>query len=373
MNPLRVALSVDALTPQLTGIGRYCLELVHRLPADPRIESVAYFRGENWLEDPSTLLQKDVYVPAKARPWKRNWDRWRSHGRFRNSIVHAPNYFLPAWAELGVATVHDLSVFKYPETHPLERIKAFEASFSSTVQRAALILTDCEWIRREVIEFTGISGNRVRAVPLGVAPEFRARPLEVLLHMLAPLGLIPGTYGLCVSTLEPRKRIGLLLDAWQNLPIGIRTRYPLVLAGASGWDNEPLMRQIENGRRENWLKFLGFVPESLLPFLYAGARAFAYPSQYEGFGLPPLEAMACGVPTMIAGDNCLPEVTDGAALVVDPNDIENMVDAITQMLEDNDWRAQASSAGTLLTSRYSWPACIENTVGAYQSLLSESY
>lgn len=365
---MQVSLSVDALSPNLGGIGRYCWELARGLEAEERVNRVRYFVGRNWLDDPGELLLEGHTIKRKSR-WRNTIDLWRNHRLAANSVVHSPNYFLPVWAERGIATIHDLSVFKYPETHPADRIKAFEVGFASTITRAGLILTDCEWVRRELIEYTGVAADLVVAVPLGVGPEFHPRCANELKEFASQHGLPVGAYGLCVSTLEPRKRIGHLISAWRALPLGLRCRYPLVIAGGSGWRNESLMTEIEQAQAEGWLYCLGYVSESELPLLFAGARLFAYPSQYEGFGFPPLEAMASGVPTIVAAGTCLEETAGPAAVIIDPEDTARFSQVIEQLLTDDQAHARVSAAGIQHASQYNWQRCIAGTVDAYQNLL----
>lgn len=365
---MQVSLSVDALSPNLSGIGRYCWELVRGLDADARVDCVRYFIRGNWVSDPSKLVEPEYEIQRKGR-WRDAVDLWLNHRRFCDSVVHSPNYFLPDWAERGIATVHDLSVFKFPETHPAERIKAFELGFADTIARAGMILTDCEWVRREVIEYTGIAAHRVAAVPLGVGPEFRPHRADELNAFASQHGLSAGAYGLCVSTLEPRKRIGRLIAAWRSLSPRLRCRHPLVIAGGSGWCNEDLMAEIERAQAEGWLHYLGYVGEAELPLLFAGARVFAYPSQYEGFGFPPLEAMASGVPTIVAAGTCLEETAGPAAVMTDPDDVVRFSQVIEQLLTDDQAHARLSSAGIQHTSQYGWQRCIAGTVDAYQNLL----
>jgi glycosyltransferase involved in cell wall biosynthesis len=136
-------------------------------------------------------------------------------------------------------------------------------------------------------------------------------------------GLSHGSYSLCVTTIEPRKRIDSLLAAYARLPEKLRVVYPLILVGGKGWRSEHLHQAIDAAANAGWLHYLGFVPEDDLPALYAGARLFVYPSSYEGFGLPVIEAMASGVPVVTSNRSCLPEIASGAAKLVDPDDVEN--------------------------------------------------
>lgn len=369
---MHVTLSVDALAPNLSGIGRYCWELANGLLGDQRIDTMAFSYGNAWVGQPADLL-RHVCPRPRRRPLRLHFDRWWRHGRHHPRIYHSPNYFLPDWAEGGVATVHDLSVFHYPETHPDSRVEAFERNFENTIARAGLVLTDCEWMRKEVLAFTGIEPTKVIAVPLGVSPAFRPRAHAEIAEALSPYGLPIGDYGLCVSTLEPRKRIDELLHAWRDLPRSIRDKHPLVLAGGDGWRNESLTAHIQAGKSEGWLRHLGYVPESILPALYAGARTFAYPSRYEGFGLPPLEAMACGVPTLVSTGTCLEEVTAAGAARVDASDTDAMRDVLVRLLEPGQWRDDLASAGVQVASRYTWATCVDQTIAAYEILVKKGF
>lgn len=367
---MRVALSVDALGPKLSGIGRYCWELASLLPQMDEIDSLITFRGREIVADPAALLVKRK-SPFPGGIFRRKISHWISRSALerarRGCLIHGPNYFLPEWADSGVITVHDLSVFRFPETHPVERVKAFEQHFSRSMNKAAHILTDSETVRDEVIAFTGISPSRITAVHLGVRPEYRPHSESEVQSARQRLLLPAEGYGLCVSTIEPRKRIDLLLDAWQELPKALRDRYPLVLAGAGGWKNGPLREKISSAIHQGWLKDVGYVHESDLPSLYAGARVFIYPSLYEGFGLPPIEAMASNVPTIVANTSCLPEVTAGAAGLVDPQDTTTFAETVAQALEDEHWRMQAQLAGIAVASGYTWENCVAKTVSVYRT------
>ncbi len=284
----------------------------------------------------------------------------------RSSIVHGPNYFLPSFAESGIITVHDLSVFRYPETHPIDRIKAFEREFKRSLARATHVITDTQTVRAELIDMFATDADRVTAVPLGVNASFRRPSEHELAAGLASLGLSPGGYGLCVSTLEPRKKILELLDAWRGLPRAMRDLYPLVLCGGAGWRNDTLKQAVEQAAREGWLRHLGFVEEAMLPTLYAGARIFVYPSIYEGFGLPPLEAMACGAPVMVSAIPCLSEVCGPAARYFDPDDAAAFAHAIEHNLTDTAWQASAGDMGVERAALYHWDRCIEETLSVYR-------
>lgn len=206
----------------------------------------------------------------------------------------------------------------------------------------------------------------ITAVPLGVDERFRPLREGTGTEALGAWGLAPGGYGLCVSTLEPRKKVAELLAAWRLLPRALRDRFPLVLAGGRGWLDTGLRDSVERGVAEGWLRHLGFVAEDRLPELYAGAALFLYPSIYEGFGLPPVEAMASGVPVVVSDRSCLPEVCGDAPRYVDPDDREGFAEAIEHCLSDARWRAQAVRRGLERAAGFSWDRCIEGTAAVYR-------
>ena len=358
-----VTIVVDALGPQLSGIGRYTWELCRKVPLEPNIGRVGYFANGTYLRGVDALLK--ALSRTRTRPFNRLWRHFNKR-HLNGTLVHAPNYFLPREAETGIITVHDLSVFRHPETHPIDRIRAFEQHFENSLSRSLHVITDSETIRGELIVDFGLPENAVTSIPLGVAATFRPRVEAEINKQLAALGVLPGHYALCVSTFEPRKKVAELLRAWRELPVRIQNSNPLVLAGAEGWLNESLHEQIRDGVTAGWLKYLGFVPEDELAALYAGATLFLYPSIYEGFGLPPVEAMASGVPVIVANSSCLPEICGDAALYIDPDDIDGFSSAIAGALMDAEWRADARQRGLKRAARYQWQECVKRTVQIYR-------
>lgn len=379
-------LSVEALGPVLTGIGRYAWELASRMPVHLGAEHVQFYRQGQWVEDPAQLLLSSTglldHRGGRKTPAWFQWPRWVKsryaqsrlmavQKKCKGHVFHGPNYFLPPCCDLGVATVHDLSIFKYPETHPIERIRHFEQEFTQSMARAAHLITDSEATRLEVMNYLGWAPEKITAVPLGVSTSFKpATEFDhgVLSLFLQSYGLTENGYTLCVSTLEPRKKITNLLIAYQLLPTHLRDLYPLVLVGGSGWLSDSLHQDIQRFASQGWLKYLGFVPEVDLPALYAGARAFAFPSIYEGFGLPVLEAMVSGVPVVASDRSSMPEVTQGAALLGDPQDIDAFAQNLVRSLEDDAWRMFAVERGLEVAKGMTWASCIQKTAAVYKKI-----
>lgn len=362
---MKLILSVDAITPPLSGIGRYTWELAARMERAREVERVRYFRNEQWIRRPETLLREPV--PGTPRRFK--LPRWAKRCYWpracRGHVFHGTNYFLPPYAENGVVTVHDLSVVKFPELHPLERVRQFEASFQKTLDLSVHLITHTETTRTEVMRYFAWPADRITAIYPGVAPGFSQRSAQTLIPALARFKLSPGAYALCVSTIEPRKRIDALLNAYARLPARLRVECPLILIGSSGWLNESVQEKIASGLREGWLCYLGYVGEADLHALLAGARLFVYPSAYEGFGLPMAEAMASGVPVVTSDRSCLPEVAGGAARLINPDDIDAFVVALEEGLTDETWRENAIKCGLQVASRYDWARCVAQTIAVY--------
>ncbi len=366
---MKLILAVDALSPALSGIGRYVWELTQRLEHVPGVEQVRYYRNGRWVSHPVALLTE----PKPRVKWRLNYPRWTRQWLLkracRASVFHGPNFFLPPCAEHGVITVHDLSVLKFPHAHPAARLRDYEKYFNKSLDKAVQLITVSETTRQEIITDLGWPPERIQTIYNGVSGVFRPRDEAELAPVLARYGLRPGAYALCVATIEPRKGIGKLLAAYARLPTGLRNTCPLVLVGGKGWQSEALHAEIDTASAAGWLHYPGFVAEADLPAFYAGARLFVYPSYYEGFGLPVAEAMASGVPVLTSNRSCLPEIAGGAACLVDPDDADEMLAALRMGLEDEQWRTQARESGLGVAKRYNWNRCALQTVDVYKAAL----
>lgn len=380
---MKLILNVDAITHPLTGIGQYTLRLARGLRAHPAIKETRFYSAYRWIEDPEQVLAANRPI-ARIRRWTpfkplalNIYSAVRSQAFFwqtralKQYILHSPNYILLPFDGPAVATIHDLSYLHYPQHHPRERILFMERHMPRTLAQAAAIICDSEFIRQEIITILGVPADKVTAVALGVDPAFHPRDPATLQPVLARYHLDGLSYLLAVSTLEPRKNLPRLLMAYARLPEALRARHPLALVGAKGWLNAELERHLAPLERTGQLRRLGYVPQDDLNALYAGAHAFAYPSLYEGFGLPLLEAMASGVPALSSDRSSLPEVAGDAALLVDPEDIDALTAGLERLLDDGGWRRSARDRGLEQARHFSWQRCVEKTVGVYQRLLEE--
>lgn len=391
---LDVILQADAIRPPLTGIGRYATELARGLSSHSAVARLRYFGLASWLKDPLSAFdnQRDSRGGSVNEQTQHTWQSWlrtrlatnslavkayRTVGpplagwRLRNeaeSLYHSPNYFLPRVEGPAIATIHDLSHEIYPSFHPGARVEFMLRALPESLRHATYLITDAESVRQEVIDCYQWPEDRISAVPLGVDPSFHPRENQILLPWLGSQGLRPDGYCLYVGTIEPRKNVDGLLAAYAMLPLALRRSFPLVLAGGTGWQSQKTHERISQAVAQGWAHYLSFVPQAQLPLLYAGARAFAFPSHYEGFGLPVLEAMASGVSVVTSDNSSLPEVIGSAGLTVSPQDIDGLSQALSHLLQDDGARAHFRALALARASTFTWQRCVDATVSVYERI-----
>lgn len=287
-------------------------------------------------------------------------------------VFHGLNYLLPSHhgRPARVVTVHDLSILTNPEWHPAVRSRLMGWPLPRTVARAHHVITDCEAVRVEVIERLDVPPERVSSVPLAPSRDFCVQGPEVTEAVVRRHGLRSGDYILFAGALEPRKNLVRLLDAVQLLRARSVDVPPLVLVGPPGWRNHDLESRIRAAGSS--LKLLEAVPRSDLVALMGGATVLAYPSLSEGFGLPVLEAMACGTPVVAARIPSLVEIAGDAALLVDPNETEDIAEGLRRVLEDTRLRSDLARRGPAQAARFSWEDTAARTLTAYAKAIESS-
>ena len=377
---MKLILSVESVRFPLTGIGRYTYELASRLQHADEISDLRLFAGRRFVPEllkPSDqsdavhglkrFVQKNALAVEAYRrlmPLLRK-RALRGHEDF---IYHSTNFYLPPFAGPRVATFHDLSPFTWAHCHTPQLARYLQKELTLTLERADALIAVSHHTRKELAEYFGWPLERIHAVPLASSAQFHPRTPQALRETLARHGLEPGGYSLFVGTIEPRKNIENLLNAYGRLPLAVRQRWPLILSGYQGWRSEAIHSRIAQAQQEGWARYLGFVASEDLPLLFAGARLFTFPSHYEGFGLPVLEAMSSGVPVVCSNSSSLPEVAGSAALMCAPDDVEALSELLRQGLEDETWRAAAVQQGLLHASGFSWERCAQATVEVYKSV-----
>lgn len=377
---MKVILSVDPVRFPLTGIGRYAYELAKGLQDSGEIEELRFLSGTRFLSglpEPSDSSDRTHKLKRLVQSSGLAMETYRrlmpllkksSLKEYKDFIYHGPNFFLPPFPGRKVATFHDLSPFKWADCFDPAKVKYLQTELCMTLNTADALITDSEFIRYEIAEFAGWPLEKIHAIPLAAGPEFKPRTDSEAGRVLERYGLGYKGYSLFVGTIEPRKNISRLLEAYSLLPRSVRQRWPLVITGYQGWKSDDIHDQIKKADSEGWARYLGFLPAEELPLLYSASRLVVFPSLYEGFGLPVLEAMQSGVPVVCSNRASIPEVAGNAALMFDALDIEEIADCIQIMLLDDRTREDYREAGQKRARSYTWQACCSATLDVYKTL-----
>ena len=382
MRLIKLAFNATSLLSPLTGIGQYSLQLAMGLAAREDVD-VDFFYGTQWSQ---TVRNNPLPGAAKLFPWVRKHvpyayelrrfvrsRQFNAGGALKRfDLYHEPNYLTLPTDIPKVVTVHDLSWIRFPDMHPVERVRAMDKYFKPALDSASLILTDSDFVQQELIDVFAVKPERMQTVRLGVEALFKPQTKETTLSVLGTHGLVHGQYLIAVGTLEPRKNLQVALRAFMTLPAKLRQSFPLVIVGMKGWHTSELTKSLAPLIASGEVRQLGYLPREDLATVLAGATALVYPSIYEGFGLPPLEAMACGVPVIASNVSSIPEVVGDTGILIDPHDVEGLASAMKDLLEHPDLRDDLSAKALKRSATFSWESCVDQTVDAYRAVLSKS-
>ncbi|OWW19977.1 glycosyltransferase family 4 protein [Noviherbaspirillum denitrificans] len=379
-NRVRVGINAVPILSPLTGVGQYTYRLITELQ-DALPHKPWLFYGTSWDREIRTAAAPGARELNNAikriMPHPHLITRFLKQTRFSSGVhrhklnlYHEPAFLAYRFQGPSVVTVHDLSWIRHPETHPAERLREMNRFMPRVVEHAAHIVVDSEFVRREVMTYYGVAGDRVTTVLLGAGAEFHPRDAAECKPVLDRFGLEYGSYQLAVGTLEPRKNLSTVIAAFAQLPDQVRRRFPLVIVGMNGWGMERFSESLRHMIERGEVRMPGYVAQEELPVLYAGARLFVYPSLYEGFGLPPLEAMACGVPVIASRRASLPEVVGDAGILVDPADDAAIAGHMQSLIEDDDLRARLGAAGQERAAGFTWRKFARETIAVYKKVIA---
>lgn len=271
------------------------------------------------------------------------------------------NYIIPPGVHgKKIAVVHDMAYRAYPETVRKRTRRFLELSLEKTCREADQIITISKFSKKEIMRYLSVDGKKIAVVPLGVDrhyyhPNYSEREVQRIKHKYG----LDGSYFLYLGTIEPRKNVERLIRAYAAVNRRKKDVPPLILAGKKGWLYEGIYRAVEELHLQDKVKFLGYVTIQDAPKLMKGALAFVFPSLYEGFGLPVLEAMACGTPVITSRAASLPEVAGEAGILVDPLDMEELACAMHRIMEDAALRKQLGEKGVVQAQKFSWKRTAE--------------
>jgi len=353
--------------PERTGTENYSLNLIrHLLALGYDHHYCLYFNCP-----PSCELRITNYE-LRIMPFPHLWTHLRlswEMARHPPDLLFVPAHVLPiVHPRCSVVTVHDLGYLYYPEAHRLLDRIYLDLSTRYNARAASHLIADSSVTKRDLIERYGIKPDKITVVYPGY-DETIFQPVrdEEAIEAVKTRYDIVSDYILFVGTLQPRKNLACLIEAFSNLQSPI-SNLQLVIAGKKGWLYKEVFQQVENLGLEGSAVFTDYVPEGDLPALLSGARLFVFPSLYEGFGLPVLEAIACGTPVVCSNASSLPEVVGDAAVLVDPMDVEGLAMAIERVLGDEELRAKLIERGFEQAKKFSWERCARETLDVLESV-----
>ncbi len=365
---MRIGVDAGALRHRLTGIGWYLSRVIEHLPAEIK-------------QDDEILLYASrplTTVPTSRLPLRLRTDRSRLPGTFwlqtratrllkhdKPDCFWGPSHFLPLSLPVGirgVLTVHDIVPVLYPRSMARYNALVHRLYFRKSLTRADAIITVSEQTKRDLVARLGVTEVRITVVPEAADPIFQPLPLPQVQNRLSAMG-IGDEYVLAVGTIEPRKNYPLLFRALARLP----ARFKLVVAGKKGWRYRHILSEVHRLNIEHRVSLLDYVTVENLVALYCGALYVVIPSVYEGFGLPVLEAMACGTPVLASNCSSLPEVGGDAAVYFDPTSVESLVQRMVELAENRVLRNHCREAGMRRARLFSWDKTAEKVMDILRS------
>ncbi|MBI2953257.1 MAG: glycosyltransferase family 4 protein [Chloroflexi bacterium] len=356
---MRIGIDTQSTLGRKTGIGQYTAKLLgalRRVAPEHKYLELSLGR-EVVMRTDRRLCWQQLALPRRSRA---------AHA----DLLHVTGFDAPRWKPCPVVfTVHDLIGALFPENlPPIARIY-WSRWLPFTVRFADAVLADSECTRRDIVRLVNFPPERITVVPAGVDEVFRPQA-KAEIEAFRELRGLPQDLILYVGTIEPRKGIDTLIDAFAD--VAMRHPHHLLIAGKRGWYWEPILRRIADRGMEGRIHFLDYVPESDLPALYASAAVFVFPSRYEGFGLPVLEAMACGTPVICSNAASLPEVAGQAAILVPPDQSWALAEAIEAVLTDKGLGDDLREKGLHRAAEFTWEKTAQATLEVYRKVIRET-
>lgn len=345
-----------------TGTENYSYHLIREILARGRAHDYTLYFNQ----PPASGDFPTGSATERVMPFPRLWTHLRLSAEMSThppDVLFVPSHVLPLMhPERSVATVHDLGYLYWPKAHPLARRWYLHLSTLFNARSSSRVIAVSQATADDLVRRYGISREKIAVIPEGCGPEYRPPSAEAVAAVRSRYAL-PGRYVLAVGTIQPRKNLGRLVDAFRRVRQATGD-VMLVLAGKPGWGAAPILRQIAGASS---VRVLGYVPDRDLPALLGGAEALAFPSLYEGFGLPALEAMACGTPVVCSNNSSLPEIVGDAGLLVQPTDADAIAGALILLLEDAALREELRRRGIERAASFSWTRCAAATLDLLES------
>jgi glycosyltransferase involved in cell wall biosynthesis len=354
------------------GVSQYIYQLLTHLRVAPPVDRITAYVGPA-ARPASLALPEGVDTRRTTLPTERPavrilWEQLLQPPLLaaqRVDLLHSPVNVLPLLLPApAVLTVHDLSFLRFPATFSAAKRRYQAALTGFSARRARLVLTDSEHTRRDVTALLGVPAARVRTVYPGVSEQYRPQGAPAVEDFIRRRGL-PERFFVHVGTLQPRKNLERLISAFARFKMTSGLPHALMLVGGKGWLYEGLLRHARREAVERSVHFVGFATAEETPLWYAAAEAMIFPSLYEGFGFPIVEAMACGTPVLSSTASCLPEAAGDAADLFDPFDVDGLAAAMARLANDPARRQELRQRGFVQAARFTWERTAQAVLSAY--------
>lgn len=377
---MRVGIDGFPLASPKTGIGHYTFELARSLAQiapDDRFELISPlpFSDSSVQEIQQASLSNLGFFNPRATSIRRHWWAVGLPLYLRQTsfdLFHGTNYEVPLWnRRRNVLTIHDLSLLLHPAYHEPRLVRRARRRLPLMLRSAAMIIAVTESMKREICEHLNVTANRVVVTPEAPRRSFHRISLEDTMTTRRRLA-IEDDFILFVGTVEPRKNLITLVRALDEVLRHTSLRPQLVIAGGKGWLMDELFSFLEASPAKERVRFIGFTSDDDLRALYSSCRLSVYPSLYEGFGLPPLEAMACGAPVITSRIPAIEETVGSAALLVDPLNVTELARAIVGLWNDQQQREHLSAAGLQRASEFTWERTAQLTLDVYRAVIARN-
>ncbi len=361
---------------QQGGIGRYARGLFRALARLDKKRRYILLASSDCPDDdfpwPDNFVRKNLLLPEKITTIL--WNRLGLPFPARvfspkAALFHSPNYSTPpVIGARSLVTVHDLSFMVFPQYAYPSLQKYLESAVPKSIKRASHVLADSESTKQDLVNLLNVPDDKISVVYSGVDANFQPQAKETIEETLEALHIQGFPYILSVGTLEPRKNFDGLIRAFNIAKMEFDIPHHLVIAGGEGWLYESIIKEYIKSPYKDEIHFLGFVPDDRLPSLYSGADVFAFPSHYEGFGLPPLEALACGTPVLAARNSSLPEVLGNAALWVSDADTTSIAEGLYKLITDENLRTTLLKNSQDQLRKFTWENGAKALLRVYDTL-----
>jgi glycosyltransferase involved in cell wall biosynthesis len=393
---MKIGIDATALPPKPGGAGNYIIQLIRALVALKSGNEFTVFvqgRGQKQIHLPAGHGLKWYTLPDKPPALRLIWEQLIFPSHVRKSgieLLHSTHYTRPfSLSCKSVVTVHDMTFFLYPQLHTLPKRLYFPKAIRMSARRADGLIASSESTRQDALKILKIPAEKITTVHLGVGEDFHVvsetshRQDLGLLELVRERYKLPPRFFLYVGTVEPRKNLPLLIRSYarlrqenpesgRNLPSGsILPSMPLVVVGQLGWNYDEVFRQVEELQLKEQILFTGYVPSTDLPIIYNLAEIFLYPSLYEGFGLPPLEALACGTPVITTAVSSMPEHVGEAGMLIPPGDEIALVEAMRKLSSEPDLRQHLAELGPQQAAKFTWKRTAQETLEVYQAVCGQ--